>query len=346
MDVAAKGLVAMAPVLVMLLAFDRLDVFNLIRIRTIGGLVLGGALVAGASFLVNWRVMDGFPIGFSDYSKYVAPIVEETLKAIPVIALFALNRIGFKLDAAIAGFAIGAGFSLVENAWFLRLMSDANFSAWLVRGFGTAIMHGGATAAFAVVSHEFTEGQAQTEASRYWLNPVLFLPGLALAIFAHSAFNHFPNDPMLAMATTLLIVPMTLFLVFARSERATHAWLKADRDAHIGALEDIRAGRFAESGAGKAIAGMTARLAGVSAADVFAYVELKMELVLRAEELILAAQETNAPQPGPAERDKFTRLAVLEKKLGRSVLAAIAPHLGFTRNDLWELERLRLRVVA
>jgi RsiW-degrading membrane proteinase PrsW (M82 family) len=165
-DFLLKAVVAMAPVILLLLVFDRLDVFNLIPLKTICALGLAGGSLAALSFLASWRILDGFPIGFTVHSRYVAPPLEEALKALPVIWLFFRNRVGFKLDAAIAGFAVGAGFSVVENAWYLNEYVTANFSAWLVRGFGTAIMHGGATALFAVISHEMTETQAEAAAAR------------------------------------------------------------------------------------------------------------------------------------------------------------------------------------
>jgi RsiW-degrading membrane proteinase PrsW (M82 family) len=339
LDFQAKAATAIAPVLILLLTLDRLDIFNLISLRVIALLVGAGGAIAAASFLVNWRLMDGFPIGFSRYTRYVAPIVEECLKAAPVIALFAANRLGFKLDSAIAGFAIGAGFSLIENGWYLRMLSDANYSAWMVRGFGTAIMHGGATALFAVISHEMTERQAEADAAHYRFNPLLFLPGLVLAIVVHSAFNHFPHQPLVAMALTLLLVPLTLFVTLARSERATHQWLKADYSAHRQALEAIRSGRFAESEAGRSLQSLASKFDAAIAADVFAYLELKTELVLRGEEIMLAVQDGQDVSVGPSEREKVDRLEALERRLGRGVIAAIAPRLGFSRNDLWELER-------
>lgn len=351
-DLALKAVIAASPVLVLLFVFDRFDLFNLISLRSIALLVLFGGVVAGLSFLANWRVMDGFPIGLSSYSRYIAPPVEETMKGLAVVLLFALNRIGFKLDAAIAGFAIGAGFSMVENAWFLYLLPDANVGAWLVRGFGTAVMHGGATALFAVVAHELTERQAEGAAARYSFNPLLFLPGLALATVVHSAFNHFAEQPMLAMVLTFVLVPMTLFLVFVRGEGATRAWLQADRDAHAATLADIRAGTFAASPAGQAVAGLASRVHGrADPADVAQWVELKTELILRAEELFLAAPEDADPdvpgrqafEPGPGDRDKLTRLDALEKRLGRPLVDALTAKLAFTRNDLWELRRLKAR---
>lgn len=346
-DIFVKGLTALAPVLVLLLVLDRLDIFNLIKFRTIGVLLAVGGAIAAFGFLANLMVMDGFPIGFSAYSRYVAPAIEEPLKAIPIVFLFATNRVGFKLDAAIAGFAVGAGFSMVENAWYLHLLSDANYGAWLVRGFGTGVMHGGATALFAAASHEMTERQAEADAARYTFNPLLFLPGFAGAYALHSAFNHLAHQPTLAMALTLLLVPLALFFILSRSERATQAWIKTDRDQHRAALEAIRSGHFAESEQGRRLKGVAARFHGaVSAADVFAYLELKMELVLHNEEIMLRVQEGESMPFDPADRDKFARLEQMERALGPAVLAAIAPALGFSRNDNWELEHFKARVKA
>ena len=339
-DLLLKALIAIAPVIVLLLVFDRLDVFNLINFRDISLILLGGGAMAAASFLANWRVMDGFPIGFSAYSRYVAPVIEESLKAAPILVLFYYNRLGFKIDAAIAGFALGAGFSVVENIWYLFELSNANVTAWLVRGFGTAMMHGGTTALFAVISHEMTERQAEQSAVRYRFNPLLFAPGLAAAMAIHSAFNHFAAQPLFIMALTLMLVPVTLFFTLARSARATTQWLKGDEAAHRQALEEMRSGRFAASDRGRALA---SHFGDTTAKDALAYLELKMELVLRAEELIRASHEGAVADVGDAEREMFARLDALEHRLGRTVVEAINSRLEFSRNDLWELGRLRER---
>lgn len=340
----AKALIALAPVFVLLVVFDRLDAFNLISFREILFLLLVGGSLAALSFLANIRVMDGFPIGFSNYSRYVAPVIEETMKATPIIILFARNRLGFKVDAAIAGFALGAGFSMIENGWYLYLLTEANVSAWLVRGFGTAIMHGGATAIFAIITHEMTERQAESSAAAYRFNPLLFVPGLLAAMAIHSFFNHFPQQPLIAMAMTLLLVPATIFLALIRNERATRQWLTTDKAAHAEMLASLRAGRFAETPRGRAVAAIADRLGEKTASDARAYVELKTELILRAEELILAAQSGAPMQPGPEDRAKFAELEALRLRLGPAVRSALNAALGFTRNDLWELSRLRARV--
>jgi len=335
-DLYVKAFIALAPVALLLFVFDRLDAFNLISMREIAVLLSVGGALAALSFLANLRVMDGFPIGFSAYSRYVAPVVEETMKAAPIIYLFARNRLGFKVDAAIAGFAVGAGFSAVENIWYLFLITDANVTAWLVRGFGTAIMHGGATAIFAIISHEMTERQAEGAAVHYRFDPLLFVPGLLIAMAIHSAFNHFPHEPLVIMAMTLLLAPATIFLALIRSDRATQQWLKADRAAHQKLLAEIRAGQFAESPRGHAVKDAANRLGAKSASDALAYAELKTEL-------IYAAQAGAPSEIDAADREKLGRLRALERRLGRSVIAAIETQLAFSRNDLWELSRLRKR---
>ena len=340
-DLVLKAFIAIAPVVVLLLVFDRLDVFNLIPMRDIALLVLAGCALALITFILNWRVMDGFPIGSSSYSRYVAPVIEETMKALPIALLFARNRLGFKLDAAIAGFAVGAGFSMLENAWYLFTLTNTNVSDWLVRGLGTAVMHGAATALFAIVSHEMSERQSAGLAAHYRFQPLLFLPGLAVAMVVHSVFNHFPDQPLATMALTFVLAPLTLFLALARSERATNQWLASDAASHRQLLDDIRAGRFGQS----QFASVPA-VGAIPAAEIQTYVELKLELVLRAEELILASQQGSAVAARGDEREKFERLDAMELRFGKAIVAAIGSRIGFTRNDLYELDRFRIRLVA
>lgn len=339
-----KALIALAPVLLLLLLFDRLDVFNLIPLKDISKLTAAGAGLAGLTLFVSGGVLDGFPIGFSYYTRYVAPIIEETLKAAPTVALFALNRIGFKIDAAIAGFAVGAGFSVAENAWFLFAITNANVTDWLVRGFGTAVMHGAATALFAIVSHEMSEKQAEAAAAHYRFQPALFAPGLLLAIVIHSTFNHFPDQPLAIMAVIFLLAPATLFIALTRSDAATKAWLATDAAAHQKALEDIRSGRFFESAPGRATLEAVALHTHIKRDDVLLWAELKTALILRAEELILASHGDQPERPGAPESQLFKRLDALEQQLGKTIVAALCAKLGFSRNDLYEIGRLRAHV--
>jgi RsiW-degrading membrane proteinase PrsW (M82 family) len=126
-------------------------------------------------------------MNYSSYSKYVAPIVEEILKASYLIYLIKSKKTGFLVDSAIIGFAVGAGFALVENIYFLANLENTSFVIWLLRGLGTAIMHGGTTAIFAMVFYNFNQ--------IYKLNLIIKLSvSLIIAIIIHWFFNQFFFD--------------------------------------------------------------------------------------------------------------------------------------------------------
>src|SRR6185503_13843573 len=132
----------------------------------------------------NGEVLGRSGMDFVPYTRYVAPVMEELLKAAIVVLLIRTHRIGFLVDAAIVGFATGTGFAMLENLLYLRLAPDAPLGAWLVRGFGTAIMHGGTTAIFGVMGLALVERAGRT-------GVLAFVPGFLVAVALHSAFNHF-----------------------------------------------------------------------------------------------------------------------------------------------------------
>jgi RsiW-degrading membrane proteinase PrsW (M82 family) len=86
------------------------------------------------------------------YSVFVAPVVEEILKAIYIVWLLRRNKVGFVVDAATYGFAVGTGFAFIENIYYLPVHPNPTIWTWIVRGFGTALMHSGTTAIFAMIS--------------------------------------------------------------------------------------------------------------------------------------------------------------------------------------------------
>ncbi|MES2754806.1 MAG: PrsW family glutamic-type intramembrane protease, partial [Pseudomonadota bacterium] len=104
--------VALAPVLVLAGLFAWLDTFKLMSRWELIGVLLLGVGAGLAAYPLSGRFLDALPLGFSDYSRFVAPWIEEALKLAVVIGLFGFNRVGFKLDAAVQGFAIGAGFAV------------------------------------------------------------------------------------------------------------------------------------------------------------------------------------------------------------------------------------------
>jgi RsiW-degrading membrane proteinase PrsW (M82 family) len=336
----AKILICVAPVLILLAATEWIDAYKLVSERSVALLLAAGGVTAIVSYAVNGRFLDAVPIGFSPFSRTVAPFIEEGLKSALIFSLFYRNKVGFSIDAAIVGVAVGAGFSVVENIIFVVVFSHASLGVWVVRGFGTALMHAGASAIFAVMGQHLTQRFARIEAQRHRLEVLYFLPGLALAIALHAGFNQFAPQPVLAMALTLFTVPLALFLMFSRSEHAAHKWLLTDYDNHQHMLDEIREGRLADSPAGRFVLALSEQFPPGVGADMFRYIQVHTWLVAKAEEDLIDAQEGRPEDLSKEVHERLAELHSLERRIGRTALMALRPQLHFTRNDLWEIHEL------
>lgn len=343
----AEGLhwgVALIPVLVMLSLFVWLDAFKLMSLGEISVLLVLGALGALAAWPVSGRLLDTLPIGFSLYSRFVAPWIEEAIKAVMMIVLFRMNRIGYKLDAVISGFAIGAGFSVVENIFYLTLFPQYGMGTWLVRGLGTAIMHGTTLAVLAAIAHEFAERETRAAASEFEFSLLWFVPGYGMAVAIHTAFNQFPDRPMIAMMAAILVAPITLIAIMNFGTAEAQNWLKAECAEHLLQLEALRSGRWPEGPAGKKIGALADRLDPETAKRVRRYWEVQAWLVAQSEEAMMEEAEGKEEFDPNKIRAAFTELDGLRQALGKSTFAALQALLPFSRNDFWEVSELKQRL--
>jgi RsiW-degrading membrane proteinase PrsW (M82 family) len=336
--------VALIPVLVMLGLFVWLDAFALMSLREVVVLLVLGGLGAMAAYPVSGRLLDQLPIGFSLYSRFVAPWIEEAIKALIMILLFRMNRIGYKLDAVISGFAIGAGFSVVENILYLTIYPEYGTGTWLVRGFGTAIMHGTTLAVLAAIAHEFAERETRQSASEYDFSLLWFVPGYGVAVGLHTAFNQFPDRPLIAMMGAILIAPVVLIAILSLGTAEAQRWLAAESAEHRAQVEALRAGRWPDGLAGQRIAGLAARLNPEAAKLVRRWWELQAWLVAEAEETLIEEAEGDAVFDATEVRAAFAELDGLKRALGRSTSTAVQSLLPFSRNDYWEVAELRQRL--
>jgi len=336
--------VALIPVIVMLGLFVWLDAFALMSLKEVVILLLLGGLAALIAWPISGRLIDTLPIGFSLYSRFVAPWMEEAIKAVAMIILFRMNRIGYKLDAIISGFAIGAGFSVVENIFYLTLFPGYGTGTWLVRGFGTAIMHGTTLAVLAALAHEFAERETRSAAGDYDFSLLWFVPGYGLAVALHTGFNQFPDQPMIAMMAAILVAPVVIIAILNLGTAEAQRWLVAESAEHRAQLDELRAGRWPTGAAGEKVASLAGRLDHESAKRIRRYWEVQAGLVVEAEEAMLEEAAGDAQFDAGQVRAAFTELDQLKTALGRSTFAALQALLPFSRNDLWEVAELKQRL--
>lgn len=333
LDMLTRAPVGLLPVLIFLIVLVYMDSYKLVSFRTVLWVILAGALLPLAGYWINGYVIAALGWDFSHYSRYAAPIIEEGLKASVMVFLFRTNRIGFLVDSAILGFAVGAGFGVVENFYYLYLASDAHIAVWVVRGFGTAIMHGGVMALFGIMAQALTERSMK-------INPLLYVPGFIIAITIHSVFNHFPGTPILTTLGTLIALPLILYIVFQKSARSMHEWLEVDFDEDALLLEQINSGKFAASKIGQFLEDLKQKFSGPVVVDMLCYLRLYTELALRAKGMLMMRENGLDTPVGERTRAKFEEMHYLEKSIGKTGCLAMSPFLQMTRKDLWQLYML------
>lgn len=329
-------LIALMPVIAFLAALWLMDSFSLVRPSAIAGALAWGAVAAaGCLWLHEWIIAaHRVPVGI--VSRYIAPVTEETAKAVLIAVLVARGRVGFLVDAALQGFAVGTGFALVENLTYLHSMPDAPFMIWLVRGLGTAVLQGATTTIFAMITKTLADRRARSVA-------LAFAPGWAAAVALHSIFNHRLLPPLAQTLVILIVLPLLVLWIFARSERATREWIGAGLDLDLELLNLIASEHFALTHFGRYLQELRARLPGPVIADMFCLLRLELELSVQAKALLLARE---AGLQVPADEDLEASLAerrYLQQSIGTTGLLALKPLQITSRRDDWHRHLLRQR---
>ena len=327
------ALLGLLPVCCFLATLVYLDSYRLVPLKWVVSAIVLGCGAAIASYPFSLVGLEWLDIDFSIYTRYVAPIIEEALKALVIWALMRSNRIGFLVDAAIFGFAVGTGFAIFENMYYLTILPNMNLGTWIVRGFGTAIMHGGATAIFAVISHTLL-GQYPTRGR------LALLPGLLIAMITHSVFNHFFFTPIINTVLVFGILPLLFAAVFDRSDRSVSEWLGAGFDTDTELLALINSGEFSASKVGIYLQSLREKFDGPIVADLLCYLRLHTELSIRAKGLLMMRESGFTSKAGEETRAKLEEMKYLEKSIGATGKLAIKPFLRVSRKDLWQFYRL------
>jgi RsiW-degrading membrane proteinase PrsW (M82 family) len=326
--------VGLLPVLVFLLVLIGLDSYKLVRPRWVAAALLAGFALAAGCWLVNVRLQTALAFGSTAYSRYAAPVVEESAKALALAWLVRANRIGFLVDAAIYGFAIGTGFAVAENVYYWSSLAHPTVALWIVRGFGTAVMHGGTTAMLGIAGKALADTR-RLPAGAGWA------AALAGVIAIHSAFNHFFLSPVLSTALILVVLPPAIYAVFQRSERALERWLAVGFDADTELLELVLSGDVSRSHVGAYLDSLKARFPGPTVVDMLCYLRLHLELSLRAKGLLMMREAGFPVALDAGDRAKLDELDFLERSIGATGKLAMAPFVRTSSRDLWELAAMR-----
>src|SRR5215217_3643007 len=105
---------ALMPVLLFVVLLQLMDTFKLVRPAAVAIAISAGALAAVACLASHDWLIASTGVNASVFVRYIAPATEEVAKAMFIAILLWRSRIGFLVDAAVQGFAVGAGFAVAE----------------------------------------------------------------------------------------------------------------------------------------------------------------------------------------------------------------------------------------
>ena len=112
------------------------------RSRLLTGFMLVGMLTAAIAYEINSTVQVMFWMTGQEVSVRAAPVIEELLKAVPILFYSVAVSDDRKILLPLS-MAVGIGFAILENAYLLTAYIDQVTISWaLVRGLSTSLSHG------------------------------------------------------------------------------------------------------------------------------------------------------------------------------------------------------------
>jgi len=199
MGLIASGFIGFGTALLMAYVLYWLDRYEKEPLLLLGGVFLWGAVIAaGSAFIINTFLGLGiFVITNSSVASdiatgsIVAPLVEESLKGLAVLAVFLVFRREFDsvLDGIIYAGVAALGFAATENTYYIYTygFQESGWSGLLSLTFIRVIlvgwMHPFFTAFFGI-------GLATARLNKNWFVKIIApLLGLAIGMFTHAFHN-------------------------------------------------------------------------------------------------------------------------------------------------------------
>ncbi len=309
-----------------------LDSFKLVIKKYLAFALLWGIASAVLAYFCNNFILDVARMKPVTYSRYLAPAIEEAIKLLFIFLILSRKRIGFMTDAAIYGFAVGAGFALAENIFFLKTAGNSNLLVWIIRGLGTATMHGTCTSLASII---LIGGKSRN--TSFLLSITL---AVATAYVIHSAFNHFYVNPIWQTIAIIILAPILFILIFKLTETQLQKWLEIEFSSEIELLKMINQGRFLSTRSGQFLASLQSRFVGETILDMYCFISLYLELSVKAKRNVMLRENGFPVMAEKDTGDKILELKQLRKRIGKVGELTLAPLIRMNYRSLWKLTYL------
>ena len=348
--------VAILPVVIYIVVVYTIDRFSLISLRRLMLLVLCGVLAAALCFGIFqlWSVDSQLSTFNFQLSTFTDPIVEELVKAIPLLFLTRRKKIVFFIDSVICGAAVGGGFCIAENMLYL-LGDPMGIGTAVFRGLEVALIHMGCSVfvaaglMFAVRLQERHHSRLEIKRKDIGMTILLLLSAPLLHIF-HNALLTFNfqfstlNLPLVQFAVVFGTMGGLIVWIWQYDTNMIHSWIDRGLDNQLELILAIREGHLPQTPTGQFLMTVKDAFPPEVFFDLICYVQLHIELSVAAKSLFMT-REAGMECLFDEERrstllSQHQEYRQLERSLGSTARMSIAPLLKINPADRKALEDL------
>lgn len=334
---------ALLPVAIYIFVVYSLDSFSLVSVKSLVLLVLSGMVTALACFgLFSFTGM----YLTEELSNYLDPVMEEAVKAIPLLILARRKKTVFFIDSVICGAAVGGGFSILENIFYLVLGEEYGMGTVLFRGLEVALIHMGCSAIISVAlmfAVRLTE-RVKSGLAVKWSDTMMAIFLFFVSPGLHILHNSFHADAIKQFVIVFGSMAVLLIWIYQYDGDMIHRWLDRGLDKQVSLLMSIKDGQLGDTKTGKFLMSVKENFPQEVFFDVICYVELYVELSVAAKSRFMM-REAGMEMPLDESNKKlylsqYAEFKSLEKSLGKTARMTVAPVVKFYPADRKSLEDL------
>ena len=338
---------ALLPVVIYIFVVYKIDNFSLISVKNLLLQVLCGMVTALACFglfqLTGEMLAD-------EHSDYINPVLEELVKGLPLLYLASRKKIVFFIDSVICGAAVGGGFSILENIFYL-LLGDGitGIGTVLFRGLEVALIHMGCSAIVAaglmLVIRLIERSRSRLGLKRSDIAMSVFL--LLEAPVLHVCHNAFHFNPLMQFIFVFGTMGGLLMWTYFYDVDMIHRWLDKGLDKQLALLDSIKDGHLDDTPTGVFLESVKDAFPPEDFFDIICYVQLNVELNVAAKSRVMIRESGLERDLPLSDEEKelfmaqYTEYKILEKNLGKAARMTIAPIVKFYPADQKALEDLK-----
>ena len=337
---------ALLPVVIYIFVVYKIDYFSLISVKNLFMQVLCGmvaALVCFGLFQLTGLILS------DNQSDFFNPMLEEIIKAIPLLWLATRKKIAFYIDSIICGAAVGGGFSILENFFYLLLDHEMGIGTILFRGLEVALIHMGCSAIvaaglmLAVRIIERSHSRLSIKKSDIGMSVFLLFEAPVLHVF-HNTFHFVPLAQFFFVFGTLSGL---LMWTYYYDVDMIHRWIDKGLDKQFALLDSIKSGQLDKTQTGIFLESIKEKFPPEDFFDIICYVQLHVELSVAAKSRVMI-RESGLVKDLPLTKEnkalilsQYEEYKLLEQRLGKAARMTVAPILKYYPADFKALEDLR-----